>query len=74
MRAQPTREEFTLTEKGLRHEPTGYEFVAHGPRSHSGTINKGQLGSVLADGRDYRPHEVEQMAERLWAEHCAGGK
>jgi hypothetical protein len=32
------------------------------------TVNKGRLGDKLPSGEDYRPHKVEKMAKRLWAE------
>ena len=36
----------------------------------SGTVNKGRLGDKLPSGEDYRPHEVEEMARRLWLAYC----
>ena len=33
-------------------------------------MNLGQLGNVLANGEDYRPHEVQAM-EQLWADYVA---
>jgi hypothetical protein len=32
-------------------------------------MNLGQLGNVLTNGEDYRPHEVQTMMEHLWAEY-----
>jgi hypothetical protein len=32
-------------------------------------MNLGQLGNVLPNGEDYRPHEVQTMMEQLWAEY-----
>ena len=32
-------------------------------------MNLGQLGNVLPNGEDYRPHEVQMMMEQLWAEY-----
>jgi hypothetical protein len=29
----------------------------------------GRLGDKLETGEDFRPHEVEDMARRLWARH-----
>ena len=34
-------------------------------------MNLGQLGNVLANGEDYRPHEVQAMMEQLWADYVA---
>ena len=31
-----------------------------------------QLGNVLTNGDDYRPHAVQTMMEQLWAEYVAG--
>jgi hypothetical protein len=30
------------------------------------------IGAKLETAEDYRPYEVEEMARRLWLEHCAG--
>jgi hypothetical protein len=30
-------------------------------------MNLGQLGNALANGANYRPHEVQTMMEQLWA-------
>jgi hypothetical protein len=32
-------------------------------------MNLGQLGNVLTNGEDYRPHEVQTMMEQLWEEY-----
>jgi hypothetical protein len=32
-------------------------------------MNLGQLGNALANGANYRPHEVQTMMEQLWAEY-----
>ena len=32
-------------------------------------MNLRQLGNVLVNGKDYRPHEVQTMMEQLWAEY-----
>ena len=32
-------------------------------------MDPSQLGSVLSNGEDYRPHEVKAMMEQLWGEY-----
>jgi len=32
------------------------------------------LGNKLEAGEDFRPHEVEEMARRLWARHLEARK
>jgi hypothetical protein len=32
------------------------------------------LGDELETGEDFRPHEVEEMARRLWARHLEARK
>lgn len=46
-------------------------LTPHPGSPHSGTMRLGQLGNVLPNGEDYRPHEVETMMQRLWAEYVA---
>jgi len=38
---------------------------------YAGIMNPSQLGNVLSNGEDYRPHEVKAMMEQLWAEYVA---
>jgi hypothetical protein len=59
-------EEFEITAEGITHKPTGYSFVVHARQPTSGTEKEGQLGSILKDGREYRPDEVKEMARELW--------
>jgi hypothetical protein len=69
-----TREQFEISEGGIRHKPTGYSFTPYPGTPFDGTVNRGQLGNKLPSGEDFRPQEVEQMARRLWAAHVAQKK
>lgn len=72
IRSIVTREQFEVSDEGITHKPTGYSFTPYPGDPNSGTVNKGRLGDKLETGEDYRPQEVEEMARRLWLEHCAG--
>lgn len=74
MHTKPTPDEFAISDAGITHAPTGYGFTPYPGNPSSGTERKGRLGSVLSDGRDYRPHEVKEMAKRLWATYCQNKK
>ena len=63
------RDQFRISAKGITHTPTGATYTPHPGAPHSGIMNLGQLGNVLANGEDYRPHEVQTMMELLWAEY-----
>jgi hypothetical protein len=67
-------EQFEIDDNGITHKPTGYNFTPYPGDPTSGTVNKGRLGDKLETGEDFRPHEVEEMAWRLWARHCATRK
>jgi hypothetical protein len=55
--------------RGIAHKPTGATYTPHPGAPHSGTINISQLGDVLQNVEDYRPHEVKLMMELLWADY-----
>ena len=74
MRTLPNRDEYELTDKGWMHTPTGYSFTRHPGSFESGNAREGKLGSVLDDGRDYRPHEVTEMGWKLWRDYIAENK
>jgi hypothetical protein len=63
-----TPDQFDVTTQGITHIPTGATFTPYYDSPNSGTIYKGQMGSVLKSGEEYQPHEVERMMERLWIE------
>jgi hypothetical protein len=65
------RDQFQLSPKGITHTPTGATYTPHAGAPYSGTMNTDQLGNVLPNGEDYRPHEVKAMMEELWAEYVA---
>jgi hypothetical protein len=61
------QDQFEISPKGITHKPTGASFTPYPGEPSSGTMNLGQLGSVLPNGDDYRPHEVQAMMRQLWA-------
>jgi hypothetical protein len=63
------RDQFEISPKGITHTPTGAKYSPHPGAPHSGSMNPSQLGNVLPNGEDYRPHDVEAMMEQLWAEY-----
>ena len=63
------RDQFEISRKGITHKPTGATYAAHPGAPHSGTMTPSQLGNVLPNGEDYRPHEVQAMMEPLWADY-----
>lgn len=64
-----TPDQFMVTVEGITHIPTGATFTPHFGSPNSGTIYKGRMGSVLKDGEEYQPQEVEKMMGRLWIEY-----
>jgi len=56
---------------GITHKPTGASFTPYPGEPGSGNANDGQLGNVLPNGDDYRPHEVKEMMRQLWADYVA---
>ena len=63
------RDQFEISPNGITHTPTGGKYTPHPGAPHSGTMDLSRLCGVLANGEDYRPHEVLTMMERLWAEY-----
>lgn len=63
---KPTEDEFRIDENGVTHLPTGAWFEAY-PGKPLHRVTPSMLGSVLADGRDYRQEEVLEMAQQVWA-------
>jgi hypothetical protein len=58
----PTREEFTVEGDEVTHVPTGAVWWAYEGRPEPWGRRDAMLGSVLENGDDYRPHEVDEMA------------
>lgn len=65
------KDQFEISPKGITHQPTGASFTPYPGQPNSGHMNWGQLGNVLPNGEDYRPHEVEKMMQELWAEYVS---
>jgi hypothetical protein len=55
------RDQFEVSPKGITHKPTGAMYTPHRGAPYSENMNLGQLGNVLPNGKDYRPHEVQMM-------------
>ena len=63
------RDQFKIAPKGIVHLPTGATYTPHSGAPYVGTMDPSQLGNVLSNGEDYRPHEVKAMMEQLWGEY-----
>lgn len=64
-----TRDQFEINANGITHKPTGATYTPLPGRPFSGRVNRSQLGNMSKTGDGYRPFEVEEMMERLWAEY-----
>jgi len=64
-----SRDQFEISARGITHKPTGATYTPLPGSPFSGTLNKSQLGNMSKSGDEYRPHEVEEMMEQLWAEY-----
>jgi len=53
---------------------SGWRFSAYQDSPTDGTVIRGRLGDKLERGEDFRPHEIEEMARRLWAQHLEARK
>ena len=62
-------DQFEIGDNGITHKPTGWRFSAYQESPTDGTVIMGRLGEKLETGEDFRPHEVEEIARRLWAGH-----
>lgn len=67
-------DQFKISDEGITHKPTGCTFTPHPGQPLSGNMRLGQLGNKLASGEDYRPDQVKEMMNDLWAKHCAAKK
>jgi hypothetical protein len=63
------RDQFEILPKGIIHTSTGTRYTPHPGAPHFGTMNPSQLGNVLLNGEDYRPHAVQAMMEQLWVDY-----
>jgi hypothetical protein len=69
MATKVTADQFEITDVGIKHKPTGAELTPHPGSPTSGNLRLGRLGDKLPSGEDYRPEEVKDMMNRLWAQH-----
>jgi hypothetical protein len=67
-------EQFEIRDNSITHKPTGWRFTAYQDSPTDGTVIRGRLGNKLEAEEDFRPHEVEEMARRLWARHLEARK
>jgi len=65
------RDQFKISPKGVTHTPTGATYTPHPGAPHSGNMNQGELGKVLANVEDYRPDEVQALMEQVWSDYVA---
>ena len=63
------RDQFEISPKGIAHKLTGATYTPHPGAPHCGIMNLSQVGNLLPNGEDYRPHEVHMMMAQLWAEY-----
>jgi hypothetical protein len=66
--ARPTRDEFSVEGDEVTHIPTGATWSAYEGQPEPSHVRDAMLGSVLPNGDDYRPHEVEKTARQLLRE------
>lgn len=64
-----TENQFEITNKGIKHVPTGRVWACHPGRPFSGLCEEGYRGSKLPDERDFDVGELDGMMQRLSAEH-----
>ena len=67
-------EQFEIRDNSITHKPTGWRFTAYQDSPTDGTVIRGRLGNKLEAEEDFRPHEVEEMARRLWTRHLEARK
>mgnify|MGYP001607289852 CR=1 FL=1 len=64
-----TEDQFEISDKGIKHKPTCYEFNPYPGQPFSGNTRLGYHGSKLPNGEDYDPDAVDSMMKRLWADY-----
>jgi hypothetical protein len=69
---RPTREEFEIQENAVVHKPTNATWTAYPGRPEPHQHRPSMLGSVLANGDDYRKDEVTAIALELLKERLIG--
>jgi hypothetical protein len=69
MKTPVKEDQFEISDKGIKHTPTGWGFKPLPGTPFDGIVHHGRHGSWLPSGEDYDPIEVEAMGMRLWADH-----
>jgi hypothetical protein len=64
-----TEDQFEISDKGIKHKPTGCEFTPRPGDPHDGTRREGYRGSKLPSGEDYDIRALDSMMKRLWGEY-----
>ena len=67
-RTRVTADQFKLEGHEVVHVPTGARWTAYPGQPEAHSKNLGMLGSVLPNGDDYRPHDVEPIALKMLRE------
>jgi hypothetical protein len=57
MKTPVKEDQFEISDKGIKHTPTGYEFIPHPGQPFSGNVHLGHHGNKLPSGEDYDPSE-----------------
>ena len=70
-RKLPTRKEFEVKENKVVHKPTNATWTAYPGSEKPHLYRQSMLGSVLANGDDYREYEVAAIAFQLLKERLA---
>jgi hypothetical protein len=63
---RPAKDEFEISDRGVTHLPTGARWNAYVGSAELHSYERGRLGGLLPDGRDYRGDLVKEMALQLW--------
>ena len=69
MQTPVKEDQFEVSDRGIRHVPTDYEFAPHSGSPFSGNIRMANHGNKLPNGDDYSPLEVERMMRKLWSNY-----
>ncbi len=64
-----TEDQFEISDKGIKHVPTGCEWTCHPGSPFSGSRREGYRGNKLPDGRDFDIGELDEIMQRLWAKY-----
>jgi hypothetical protein len=64
------RDQFSISARGIVHEPTAAAFTPYTGDPYSGTFRIGRLGHLNEIG--FNSDDVERIMRELWAEYVAG--